>query len=203
MKRPISSDPVEHELGLTRSRILKNLEEGQNLLNRLRKQPQGTPHELLRMRSYFLRQQATIEKPIEQLRSLLVEDQFVYMWNYSLVLLSNLSPQHSPGHAAMKGTSFESALSASVKSRKLYVQGKLGKAAELVTTIINNLLPRIERNTFETDRKRDERSDAYRRYLDFLRLNHPSWKNAALVAEAARHFGVVPGTIRNHTRLPA
>src|SRR5271169_1224118 len=102
MKRPKSSDPVEHELGLTRSRILKNLEEGQNLLNRMRKQPPSAPYNLLRMRSFYLKEQAAIEKPFERLRSLLVEDQFVYMWNYSLVLLSNLSPQHHPGHAALK-----------------------------------------------------------------------------------------------------
>jgi len=136
-----ASDNVEQELEFSRSRILKNLEEGQNLLNRMRKRPPCNLEDLVIMRSCYSEEQSALEKPAERLRSLLSEEQFVYKWNYSLVLLSNLSSQFRSGHAAMKNGDFENTLALSVKARKLYVQGKLWKAADLVSKIINDLAP--------------------------------------------------------------
>jgi hypothetical protein len=93
------------------------------------------------MRSCYSREQAAFEKPAERLRSLLSEEQFVYRWNYSLVLLLNLSNQFRSGRTAMKNGDFENTLALSVKARKLYVEGRLWKAADLVTKIINDLSP--------------------------------------------------------------
>jgi len=51
------------------------------------------------------------------------------------VLLSNLLNQSA------KRNGFETALSLSVKARKLYVRGRLRDAADLVSKLINRLLP--------------------------------------------------------------
>ena len=136
-----ASDNVERELEFARSRIIKNLEEGQNLLNRMRKRSPCTVEELLSMRSWYSEQQAAFEKPAERLHSVLAEEQFVYKWNYSLVLLSNRSNQFRSNHNGAKSADFQGTLALSVKARKLYVQGKLRAAADLVTKIIDELAP--------------------------------------------------------------
>jgi hypothetical protein len=130
---------VQHEIQSARSRILKNLEEGENLLNRMKGRPPGTEKDLLRMRWFYVAQQESLEKPAEKLQSILAEDQFVYMWNYSLVLLSNFSQQFKSGPAAAKAEAFHKPLAASDKARTLYIQGKIDDAAILVTGIVNEL----------------------------------------------------------------
>jgi hypothetical protein len=126
---------VGQELEKTRSRVLKYLEEGQNLLNRMKKRRPCAPQELLIMRSAHAREQEGLRTPAQRLRALLADEQFVYQWSYSLVLLSNLRNQST------KRADLETALSLSVKARKLYVQGRLLDAADLVSKVINRLLP--------------------------------------------------------------
>ena len=130
---------VEQELEFARSRNLKNLEEGQNLLNRMKGRPACTLKSLLRMRSHYSMHQAALGNPSERLRSLLAEDQFVYVWNYSLVLLSNLSLQFRLGHEPARADAFEKPLETAARARKLYVQGKLDEAAVLVARLVNDL----------------------------------------------------------------
>ena len=134
-------DQVEHEMELARSRILKNLEEGQNLLNRMKKRSPCTSEELAAMRSWYSREQTSLEEPAEKLHSMLDENRFVYMWNYSLVLLSNRSNQFRSNNDAASAADFGKTLALSVKARKLYVQGRLRSAAKLAAEIISALTP--------------------------------------------------------------
>jgi hypothetical protein len=123
------------ELENTMSRIMKYLEEGQNLLNRIKKRRPCVPKELLLMRSVHAHEQQRLQTAAERLRALLSEEQFVYQWSYALVLLSNLRNQST------KRRDLETALSLSVKARKRYVEGRLEDAAALVSRAINRLLP--------------------------------------------------------------
>jgi hypothetical protein len=123
------------ELENTMSRIMKYLEEGQNLLNRIKKRRPCVPKELLLMRSVHAHEQQRLQTAAKRLRALLSEEQFVYQWSYALVLLSNLRNQST------KRRDLETALSLSVKARKRYVEGRLEDAAALVSRAINRLLP--------------------------------------------------------------
>jgi len=93
------------------------------------------------MRSWYSREQTSLEELAEKLHSMLDENQFVYMWNYSLVLLSNRSNQFRSNNDAARAADFEKTLALSVKARKLYVQGRLRSAARLVAEIISALTP--------------------------------------------------------------
>ena len=92
------------------------------------------------MRSWYREEQAALHTPAEQLRSRLSEDQFVFMWDYSLILLSNHRHCYA-SHGVMKVLDFENALGLCVKARKFYIQGQLRKAADLVASILNGLTP--------------------------------------------------------------
>jgi hypothetical protein len=136
-----ASASVWQEIDKARSRILKTLEESQDLLNRMRGHPACTSQELVSMRAAHAGEQEALAPP-QRLRSLLDEEQFVYLWNYSLVLLSNLSGRlRSGAAAATTRRTLEKKLTLSEKARTLYRKGDLDKAMGLVSRIITDLAP--------------------------------------------------------------
>ena len=135
-----ASAGVEHELELVRSRTLTNLEEGRNLLNRMRHRSPARAEELVRMRARYAEAQAARTEPAERLRSILDEDRVVYLWNYSVVLLSSRGKEpHSAPGGALTDAELDRARALSLRALSLYVKGKLRAAEDLVMQVIGRL----------------------------------------------------------------
>jgi hypothetical protein len=205
---------VERELEFAQSRILRNLEEGQNLLNRFKGRPQCTIQNLVRMRAYYSNQQATLKDPTSRLQHLLTEDQYLYVWNYSLGLLMNQSLLSHTGRGVIGSKHLSNLLDEVREARRLYMLGKLTEATDVVMTLVNMLKPIVDRNAKEIEQtvqvglkvrgggKKGHEKEygtteekqalwaTYQEHLNLLRTERPFAKNNDIVTEAARHFGV-------------